>query len=379
MFKRIKKSLKELFDIVLFVVMLAVLILVYIFACDKIEPDYLPALIMFLTIVATIVIYNKYKSLFVIASKDDIQERLAELHKSNEGLSRTNQLLKNEIDIMKQTQQLIPQYKTARQLQVLTISKSGHLVKEENLLPLKQIDYFVEDFPTLKLRIGFGRRDIEPKDNIKVFFSDNKIYTYSIGIKLDEILCAFNNNCIYLRNVTLCRLNRIEDDYKEYNPELDATNHVWVVTKKESRYQIINDPQHYSFKEKYKSHQRTVAGKTIQDAIANMCEYYTQGLRRILISRYGKQIHFTDDSEKIEDIQWMTLSDGIKISPKLSSFINDLYLTFDTMELCADKSRELDKALIPNRNEEPDQVLISNDPIDEVLISADYIDDILLS
>lgn len=371
MFKRIKKSIDEMGNIFMMsvwcIIFIAIFILIgklspHLFNIEKGDAFALAAIIMLLTIVPTIAIYKRYLLMGISSSKDNINDRYIKLELENKDLKKTNCELSNQIDTMLQTQQLVPQYKSARQLQVLTVSKSGHIVKEEELFPLKNLNVFEENFPKNK-KLKFFNTELEEDDKWRVFFSDNKVYRYGVGIKLEEIRCAIDtkSDILYLKNVKLSRLNRLEDDYDGYIPEKDMTNHVWIIKKeKNGDFSIINDQQHNDFKRKYKAYQQDYAGQSIQNEIDNLCDFYTEGLQRILSSRYTDKFRFIGENENIGGVTWLSLSEGMKRhSHILTAFMNDLYLAFDAMELCADKNRDLDNALASGRHINQTQKFIS--------------------
>ncbi len=269
--------------------------------------------------------------------------------------------LKNdEIETMKQTQCLVTNYKSSRELQILTVSKSGHIVKEEPLYPLKKaknkngMEIFSKNFPQKSFLWGFLSRDIVSSDNWSVFYADNKLYKYGVGIKLDDVYYAvdLNSNIIYFKNIKLSLLadRREEPSDGIFIPDKNITNHVWIVEKNDKEdYKIINDRQHTYFRKTYKDFQRDSADYAIQGAIKNLCEYFTIGLHNMLIARYGNNIHFVKDDENVDNLDWKTLSEGLRTNKDVRTFMNDLYLAFDAMQLCADNNPNLDKALIPEQ------------------------------
>ena len=160
----------------------------------------------------------------------------------------------SELNTLRQTQYLVTSYKSSRELQILTVSKSGHIVKEEALYPLKEVknsmgvELFSMNFPKVE-RIMRSDRDLKEDDNWRVFYSDNTPYKYGVGIKLDDIRYAINSNIIYFKNVKIERLNRqIENGGGDYDPNEDLTNHVWIVKRDDyANYSIINYQQHNDF------------------------------------------------------------------------------------------------------------------------------------
>ena len=133
----------------------------------------------------------------------------------------------SELNTLRQTQYLVTSYKSSRELQILTVSKSGHIVKEEALYPLKEVknsmgvELFSMNFPKVE-RIMRSDRDLKEDDNWRVFYSDNTPYKYGVGIKLDDIRYAINSNIIYFKNVKIERLNRqIENGGGDYDPNED--------------------------------------------------------------------------------------------------------------------------------------------------------------
>lgn len=253
----------------------------------------------------------------------------------------------NEIETMKQIQQLVTNYESSEQLQLFTVSKSGYIVKEEALYPLKNIKELSENFPgTYGDRMGFGR-EIKADDNWRVFYSDNKLYKYGVGIKLEQLYFATKLNIIYLKGIKFSRLARHDEDCKGYNPEVNVANHVWIVKRdKKNKYTIINKQQHNDFKEHYRGYQQDIAGQAIQRAIDNSCESLTERLHEVLETRYGGRIKFVNDNEDIENLRWQPLTEGLRTNSYLQIFMNDLYLTFKAMQLCANNNQQLDNALI---------------------------------
>ena len=92
-----------------------------------------------------------------------------------------------------------------------------------------------------------------------------------------------------------------------------------------------------------------MAGSSIEKAIDERCEFFTDGLQRMLIARYGDHICFVKDEEDDGRFNWKTLSEGLRTSGDVRTFMNDLYLAFDAMELCADNNPHLDKSLLPEQ------------------------------
>lgn len=261
----------------------------------------------------------------------------------------------SELDTLRQTQYLVTNYKSSRELQILTISKSGHIVKEEPLYPLKKvknndgIEIFSDNFPK-EPRIIRSDRDIQEDNDWKVFYSDNTLYEYGVGIKLDNISYAIDSNIIYFKNVNLIRLKRQIDDDGEYYPDEDLTNHVWIVSKDDlDNYTIINRQQHSTFKKRYRKFQRKMASKSIKSAIDELCKQFTDGLHKMLEARYGDNIRFVKNDEDFCHLNWKALSEGMQTSRDVRAFMNDLYLAFDAMELCANNNPQLDKSLIPEK------------------------------
>ncbi len=250
----------------------------------------------------------------------------------------------NEIETMKQIQQLVTNYESSEQLQLFTVSKSGYIVKEEALYPLKNIKELNENFPRTE---EFFSRDIKADDNWRVFYSDNKLYKYGVGIKLEQLYFATKLNTIYLKGIKFSRLVRHDEDYNGYNPETNVANHVWIVKRdKKNKYTIINKQQHNDFKEHYRGYQQDIAGQAIQRAIDNFCESLTERLHEVLETRYGGRIKFVNDNENIENIRWQPFTEGLQTNSYLQVFMNDLYLAFKAMQLCTYNSQQLDNALI---------------------------------
>lgn len=52
------------------------------------------------------------------------------------------------------------------------------------------------------------------------------------------------------------------------------------------------------------------------------------------------------DDEDFRHLNWKTLSEGMQTSKDVRAFMNDLYLAFDAMELCANNNPQLDKSLL---------------------------------
>lgn len=264
----------------------------------------------------------------------------------------------SEIDTLKQSKYLVTNYSPSRKLELLTVSKSGNIVKEEDLYPLKNVknengkEIFSNIFPQ-KYYVGSLGRDIESSDNWRVFYSDNKLYKYGVGIELNDVYYAEdpNSNIIYFKNIKLSLLeDRREKMYGIYDPDENLTNHVWIVKRDyKGNYTIINEQQHNDFKKHYSGFQRNMAGVAIQNAIDKLCERFTEGLHKMLIARYGNSIRFVQDDENVDQIEWKTLSEGLRTNKDVKTFMNDLYLAFDSMQLCADNNPYLDKSLIPEQ------------------------------
>lgn len=260
----------------------------------------------------------------------------------------------SELETLRQTQYLVTSYKSSRDLQLLTVSKSGHIVKEEALYPLKKtknkkgVEVFNGNFPKVHRTLK-SDRDLQENDNWRVFYSDNTLYKYGVGIKLNDICYAIDSNVIYFKNVKIVRLNRQIDDGGDYDPNENLTNHVWIVKRDElGNYTIINNQQHNDFKKDYKGYQRAMTNDTIKTAIDNRCKDFTKGLHKILESKYGDSIHFVNDDENVDYLEWKTLYEG-STSKDVRAFTNDLNLAFDAMQLCADNELFLDKPLIPEQ------------------------------
>lgn len=255
-----------------------------------------------------------------------------------------------EINTLRQTQQLVATYKRSKELQILMISKSGNIVKEEELYPLKNIKELNKNFPKKSFFLWLNK-DIEANDNWRVFYADNQPYIYGVGIILDNVYFAIDldTSNIYFKGVELSRLEyrRLPTFNKEYDPNANVANHVWIVKRDNNgNYSIINKQQHHDFKEHYRGYQQNKAGNAIQEEIDKLCYFFTKGLHDILHARYGNRIHFVDDNDNIENLNWMTLSEGLRTNRNVQIFMNDLYLTFDAMELCANNNQQLDNALI---------------------------------
>ena len=358
--KRTKQSIKDTATIgklILCILVLTAFLIYFVkeapekFGIETIECLVMTAITMLVSIPLGWRMCSHYTKLNIATPNDSLEKRLRDLNEEYEAKVRENASLctaktklEQEIDTMRQTQQFAPTFTSSRQLQVLTISKSGHLVKEEDLFPLKNTDKFAENFPKYQRRIGL--RDLEQEDNYKVYLSQNKVYRYGVGVKFEDIKCAYDSrhNILYLKNLKLSRLVRHENDFGHYRPEDDSTNHVWIVKQHNNgNYEIINDNQHQQFKHKYKNSQIDMAGKAIQDAIDNLCEFYTEGLCKLLQTRYGEKIYFINDETFDANLEWVSLSEGlIRYRFIISTFMNDLYLAFDTMELCCDTNKEID-------------------------------------
>lgn len=366
--KKIIESFKEQVNFMMMFLWSIILIASYIVICKNLAPKLfnveqadaypLGLIIMVTTLFFGIQVYKRFKLLNTNTSQDkfhklqqEYQNKVDELKKmqtENAALQGKNTDLANEIDTMKQNQYLTPAYKSTRQLQILTVSKSGNIVKEEDLYPLKNIDLFKNDFPNRK-NLGLFDLSLKEKHGWKVFYSDNKVYRYGVGVKLEDIECAYDysTEMLYFKNVKLSRLSRQGDNYNGYDPQKNVGNHVWILKKDSNhQYTIVNDPQHNSFKEHYRGYQQNIAGEIIQEEIDKLCFHYSEGLCKILMSRYGDRIRFVGENETIDGLQWMSLSEGMtKHKGVVSAFMHDLYIAFDTMELCADRNKVLDHAL----------------------------------
>ncbi|MBR6814258.1 MAG: hypothetical protein IKM69_00420 [Alistipes sp.] len=262
----------------------------------------------------------------------------------------------SELNTLRQTQYLVTNYKSSRELQILTVSKSGHIVKEEALYPLKHVknkrgdEIFSDNFPKAPGR-GFcfwNGNDLDENCKWRVFYSDNTLYKYGVGIKLDDVRYAIDSGVIYFKNVNLIRLSRHIENTGDYDPKADLTNHVWIVERDENEdYTIKNHRQHFTFKKRYKGLQQQMASDSIESAIDELCKQFTDGLHKMLVARYGDNIHFVKkDDEDFRHLNWKTLSEGMQTSKDVRAFMNDLYLAFDAMELCANNNPQLDKSLL---------------------------------
>lgn len=304
----------------------------------------------------TIWMYDSLKSFMPKSKEDEYKYELEKLNKKIEESEQClsvkigeNAKLRSEMETMKQAQLLVPKYSKERNLQLFKISKSGYVVKEEELFSYKDIEHdlsgtikikFSDNFPK-KIRVGWMDTEITKDDNWRVFYSDNEIYEYEIGIKLEEIQYTIDpiSKIVYFQGVKLSRLNRIHN-----TTHLNIANHVWIVKRdNKGQYKIMNELQHNDFKVKYRTYQRDITDRSIRSEIDDkLCELYTNGLHEILTARYGDKIRFVKDCESGNFNGWKPLSET---NVAVETFISDLYLAFDTMKLCANNNKALDEAI----------------------------------
>ena len=116
-------------------------------------------------------------------------------------------------------------------------------------------------------------------------------------------------------------------------------------------YEIINNLQHSKFKNNYKQYQERETEKVIEEKIDEMCKFYTEGLWSILSIRYNNKIHFITDSEDMNKLEWKSITEGLRTNINIATFMKDLYLTFDTMEICAKNYQVLYNALLPEQSD----------------------------
>lgn len=310
--------------------------------------------IAILTFIATFYVYKPLTSLLPKSPKESQKDYEAEIRK----LQTENSILCDQINTIEQVQQLTQSYASERNLQLMKISKSGYIVKEDKLSSFTNNEHFQENFPQSNLL----QRIFQNPNEWLVFYCNNKTYQYSIGFRLDDIRYAIDTNAriIYFKNVRLSRLAHIEEDYGEYDATHNDTNRVWIMSKDNNgEYTIINNDQHREFKDKYEEYQENATGNAIQDSIDKLCEYYTEGLHRILRQRYNNRIRFVEEEEIIRGVEWKTLSEGQRSNIDIALFMNELYLTFDTMILGAENNIDISNNSITEGSDTPARLITS--------------------
>lgn len=318
---------------------------IFIAICSYVAPNWLQIeatkayimgiIITALTITATLKMDKIISPLLSKSFKNQQRDYEAEIRRMQE----ENFILNNRYDTLAQIQQFETSCKSNMALQVMKVSKSGYMVKEEKLMPLMEMEDFRNDLPEQKL--------FQDRNSWWVFYSDNTRYEYQIGIKLFDIQYAIdsNTNTIYFKNVNLCRLDRIANT----NHQTNQSNHIWIVKRNNNNvYEIINNPQHSRFKNNYKQYQESETKKVIEEKIDEMCNFYTEGLWNILSRRYNNKIHFITDRE---DLEWKSITEGLRTNINITTFMKDLYLTFDTMEICTQNYQVLYNALLPEQSD----------------------------
>ncbi len=307
-----------------------------------------------LTFIATIYIYKPLTSLLPTYQEKSQKDYEEEIRK----LQTENSILNNQINTIEQVQQLTQIYTSERNLQIMKISKTGFIVKEERLTSLTNDEHFHEIIP----QSNWLQRMFQNPREWFVFYCNNKTYQYSIGIRLDNIQYAidYKARIIYFKNVELSRLDHIDEDYGEYDVTHNDANHVWIMSKDNNdNYTIINNEQHREFKDRYEEYQENVTGNAIQDSIDKLCEYYTEGLQRILCQRYSNRIRFVDKEEIIRGVEWKTLSEGQRTNIDIALFMNELYLTFDTMILGAENNVDFNNSMLTEQSDTPTGLITS--------------------
>lgn len=249
--------------------------------------------------------------------------------------------LNNRISTMQQSQQLVPHFNFDRAILAFKVSKSGFVVKEEPLLKCTYVTDFHQNCPKPK---WFWQ------DNSKwqVFYADCTTYEYAIGIHLDSIEYAVNDdNILYFRNIELQRIDRIGDSFTGKNAsELqEDINYTWIIKKNQrEEYKIINNNNHRIFKREYCKKQKWITGTSIEREIDNLCNQWTKGLINVLYTRYGNQVVFINkNSPSSQELEWKPLSIGLQSNRDVMTLINDMYLAFDTMSLTSNNSKILDQ------------------------------------
>ena len=148
--------------------------------------------------------------------KDELNSQIAKLEDENRNLE-------DAVDTMKQTQQFIPEIQCDLRVQAFTVSKSGYVVKEEQLDLLRNNENFSSQIPPT----SWWQENIQNVDRWKVFYAGKHTNKYEIGIDLNQVKFAVDrNNKIYLKGVKLERLNRIAPTVSVvFNPNNSDINH----------------------------------------------------------------------------------------------------------------------------------------------------------
>ena len=270
--------------------------------------------------------------------KDELNSQIAKLEDENRNLE-------DAVDTMKQTQQFIPEIQCDLRVQAFTVSKSGYVVKEEQLDLLRNNENFSSQIPPT----SWWQENIQNVDRWKVFYAGKHTNKYEIGIDLNQVKFAVDrNNKIYLKGVKLERLNRIAPTVSVvFNPNNSDINHTWIVDcDRNGDYKIINDRGFLNFKNIYEAYQDHSVVNSIQSEIDNLCKRGTDGLQKLLKNVYRNNIKFINEGDSVDgQLEWRPITNGLQSNVNITRFMADLLIAFNAINMYTSNNEELDNAL----------------------------------
>lgn len=300
-----------------------------------------------LSIILAFIFYRSIAKVMTEAAKGEISRNLHEesLNARIAKLESEKRDLEQKLESADQTRRFFDEIKFEEKLELLEVSSSGYIVKEEDFQSVCNNTTLAPLVPnTLRQEVReflgkWGEKHITPKEKRSMLFIEKARHKFSIGIRLSDIHYAIDpsTGTIYLSGLELSILHDTSAELKRKQGDI---SHCWVVTTDSNGDSTIKNASTYNRLENaYRQMQIDSTTEMVERNTKAQCLAYTKGVQESLRQRYPN-LRFVPVSERGQySLNWQAIRFGGN-DPQVTRIITDMVLGLHFLQASNKESKE---------------------------------------
>ncbi len=229
-------------------------------------------------------------------------EKDQELERKVQSLEQENRNLSDKLDTRIQTGTLPTNIDYTFKIEQMEYSKTGYVVKEEELDKLDKDKFAV---PDRKFFETVWEENILKTPSIrKILYIHKFYYKVTLGMDFSKIMYTYEDGRVLFNGVRFEKLHDISSELAQDSEDIDRCE---ILKINIDRTELRDDFQFDELKERYRTAQEDSVRESMEGEVAALCDQYTAALQDSIRGRFGDKVGFVDSLEDHRDKNWYSL------------------------------------------------------------------------